>query len=256
MDRAPEAEADVESISKSGEARPTGEDSLPASRKGLHAPSAAAPHAAATDGAVVVDADPFRAHLLAAWLAARHDLATLGLWHTLADATAGAAGVRPTLVVIAPDLPDGDGLRLLHGSFAARATAIILDKRHDVAARRLPEASKVAVIERHASHEKLASELDGLVASSGITTPATLVEHRLSPRERDVLYLMGEGLQSATIATRLGMSRLTVETHRKSIARKLGVTGAGLVRRAALHLSTQWPRVASSDGTIPPTSRR
>lgn len=251
-DRLPEGNANVESTSKGDKARPIGEDPAPPARPGLHAAKGTGAHPAAGSGAVVVDGDPFRARLLAGWLHARHDLATLGLWHTLADATAGAVGIRPALVVIAPDLPDGDGLRLLHGTFAARSTAVLLDSRHDGAARRLPEAARAVVIERTAGPAKLASELDGAVAGAGLTTPAILVEHRLSPRERDVLLLIGEGMQSTSIAERLGMSRLTVETHRKSIARKLGVTGAGLVRRAALHLSTSW---ATDDAPAAPRER-
>lgn len=235
MDRLREAEADVDSISKVEKGREAG--SHPAMGT---TPQGGPVRPGASASAVVVDADPLRARLLAGWLAARHDLDTVGLWHSLAEATAGAAGVRPALLVIAPDLPDGDGTRLLHGTFAARATAILVDKRHDHATRRLPEAGLVAVIERGVGPAQVAAGLDALVASAGISTPAILVEHRLSPRERDVLRLMGEGLQSTSIAERLGMSRLTVETHRKSIARKLGVTGAGLVRRAVLHVSTSW----------------
>lgn len=60
----------------------------------------------------------------------------------------------------------------------------------------------------------------------------------LTPAERRVLLLVGEGLPTKTIATRLGSSPRTIEGHRLSMAKKLKldaldlVTFAVTVRRA------------------------
>jgi two-component system nitrate/nitrite response regulator NarL len=55
----------------------------------------------------------------------------------------------------------------------------------------------------------------------------------LTPRERDVLALIAEGLSSRDIGQRLAMGVRTVETHRTSLRRKLGLTSAAaLVRHA------------------------
>ena len=43
----------------------------------------------------------------------------------------------------------------------------------------------------------------------------------LSPKERVILLLMGQGLAVQSVAERLGMSENTVATHRKNIFRKL-----------------------------------
>lgn len=48
----------------------------------------------------------------------------------------------------------------------------------------------------------------------------------LTPTERRVLRLVGENLTSRAIASRLGISLLTVETHRRNICRKLGLEGS------------------------------
>lgn len=48
----------------------------------------------------------------------------------------------------------------------------------------------------------------------------------LTPTERRVLRLVGENLTSREIASRLGISLLTVETHRRNICRKLGLEGS------------------------------
>jgi DNA-binding NarL/FixJ family response regulator len=56
---------------------------------------------------------------------------------------------------------------------------------------------------------------------------------RLSPRERDVLRLIAEGLRSPAIASQLLISIGTVETHRRNIIRKLHLrTVAELTRYA------------------------
>ncbi|HME70850.1 MAG TPA: response regulator transcription factor [Myxococcota bacterium] len=45
----------------------------------------------------------------------------------------------------------------------------------------------------------------------------------LSPREREVLQLLAEGLSSPEIAKRLYIATTTVETHRRNVMRKLGI---------------------------------
>ncbi|MGI9592614.1 MAG: response regulator [Myxococcota bacterium] len=59
---------------------------------------------------------------------------------------------------------------------------------------------------------------------------------QLSPREREVLRLIAEGLAAKEIATQLSISTKTVEAHRTSLMRKLGVRKATeLVRYAVRH---------------------
>jgi DNA-binding NarL/FixJ family response regulator len=59
---------------------------------------------------------------------------------------------------------------------------------------------------------------------------------QLSTREREVLRLIAEGLSAKEIASRLGISAKTVEAHRTSLMRKLGVRKATeLVRYAVRH---------------------
>lgn len=55
----------------------------------------------------------------------------------------------------------------------------------------------------------------------------------LSAREREVLQLLAEGLRTKEISQKLTLSVKTVETHRKKIMEKLGITSiAGLTRYA------------------------
>jgi DNA-binding CsgD family transcriptional regulator len=56
---------------------------------------------------------------------------------------------------------------------------------------------------------------------------------KLSQRERQVLECVARGDTNAEIATRLGLSRRTVETHRARMMRKLGLeTQADAIRFA------------------------
>ena len=63
----------------------------------------------------------------------------------------------------------------------------------------------------------------------------------LTGREREVLGLLGQGDASKAIARRLGLSVGTVETHRRNIAAKLGISGAELIRLAVLHNLSESP---------------
>ena len=53
--------------------------------------------------------------------------------------------------------------------------------------------------------------------------PVPLIAPRLSLREREVVQLVGEGKTSKEVATTLGMSLKTAETHRSNILMKLNL---------------------------------
>lgn len=62
---------------------------------------------------------------------------------------------------------------------------------------------------------------------------------RLTPRERDILDALAEGLSSKQIAQQHGLSVRTVETHRLNLKRKLDIDGqAELIKFAVEHRRT------------------
>jgi NarL family two-component system response regulator LiaR len=70
-------------------------------------------------------------------------------------------------------------------------------------------------------HPAAAARLMAEVASDGgRTEPASL----LTPREREVLVLIGRGLPNKVIARDLGVSEKTVKTHVSNLLGKLGLT--------------------------------
>ena len=62
--------------------------------------------------------------------------------------------------------------------------------------------------------------LDGYLQRSGIRSPAPKTPS-LTPREREVVQLLGEGRVSKEVAVMLNISVKTTETHRSNIMRKL-----------------------------------
>ncbi len=144
------------------------------------------------------------------------------------------------VVILDYSLPDGSGLDLanhLHQEqpdlefimLSAHAATFGPDALHQSHIR--------AVIDKVRTFEALMAELESLrqqrfpdLAGNGDDGYETL-----TTREREVFKLIGDGMLNKQIAARLFISVGTVETHRKSIARKLGVSGSELVRKSALY---------------------
>ncbi len=83
--------------------------------------------------------------------------------------------------------------------------------------------------------QEIAGLRDSLMSSENSTGAKDSGTQSLSPREIEILELIGQGLSNKEIAARSCISPLTVETHRKHIAAKLELSGGELVRLAAIH---------------------
>jgi DNA-binding NarL/FixJ family response regulator len=85
--------------------------------------------------------------------------------------------------------------------------------------------------------KELTRVLGELVWPSGTHDPVRLLLDQLTPREREVLMCLADGLHRPEVATRLNVSPNTVRTHVQSILAKLGVSSCvaavALVHRAA-----------------------
>jgi DNA-binding CsgD family transcriptional regulator len=98
------------------------------------------------------------------------------------------------------------------------------------------EATRVAGFEQEVPDAVLVI-LRPTESESDIRVQAFAASHNLSPREQEVLYLLGRGLTTAAMAEELGISPHTVRDHLKHLYRKTGTKGRsellGLISRAS-----------------------
>jgi DNA-binding NarL/FixJ family response regulator len=152
---------------------------------------------------------------------------------TAATAGQGIAACRthqPDLVLLDLALPDGSGLRileaLLHSAAPTRAVVLSAQAAGFVCPEHL-QPLLLGVIDKTSTYEVLLDVITDLL-------PQPCTQELLTPRQQMIFELIGQGLANKQIARRLELSVATVETHRKAIARRLGRSGAELVRVAAL----------------------
>ena len=102
-----------------------------------------------------------------------------------------------------------------------------------------------AIREAHAGRSTLAPEaIQALIAAetrSAVQSADLAETYALTPREREVLALMVEGLTNPDIAQRLVVSRSTAKAHVSNILSKLGVSNRG----EAIALAIQYNLVGS-----------
>jgi DNA-binding NarL/FixJ family response regulator len=84
------------------------------------------------------------------------------------------------------------------------------------------------------------SVCDGITAAMPGCERQLAAINQLSPREQRLMRELGCGLLNKEVAARLELSLATVETYRKSVAAKLGVSGAELVRLATIYRTLRW----------------
>lgn len=106
---------------------------------------------------------------------------------------------------------------MVHDALRAGAISYLLK---DVSVDELAEAIRAA----HAGRPTLAPEAAQVLIQATRAQEVPRPGHDLTPREREVLALMVEGLNNPQIAERLVVSVTTVRSHASSIFSKLGVS--------------------------------
>jgi len=176
-------------------------------------------------------------------LQAERDLVFAGQAGTVAEAVTMVDDARPDLVLLDLRLADGHGLDLL-AALAGRprtprvlivtafpdehvvAEALRLGARGVVLKDAAPE-TLLAALRRVAAGDlslppELATRLVGALAVGEGAAARTRVAS-LTPREREIVVLVGRGLKNRDIAERLEVAEKTVKGHLTNIFHKLGV---------------------------------
>jgi DNA-binding NarL/FixJ family response regulator len=196
---------------------------------------------------VIVEDQEMFAQLVGGLLRSSCDLEILEIAGTLADGLAAIDRHHPSLLILDLELPDGSGLAAAEHLLAVAPHARVVVLSAQASRFVCPEALQqavIAVVDKTQTWEVLVAQVAAYVREAGIRAPSLDPLERLSSlteRERAVLRRLGQGAASKAIAHDLALSVSTVETHRRNIAAKLGVSGAELIRLAVLHNLSEPP---------------
>jgi RNA polymerase sigma factor (sigma-70 family) len=168
-------------------------------------------------------------------------ISVVGQAGTLAEARQMLEGVDVALVDL--DLPDGSGIDLIEELCAARSRTVILTAskdRRDIA--QAIEAGATAVMHKSAHIEEIKQAVQQVARGASLVQGKDIVEllhavrrerererkvqavlAQLTPREREVLQALSEGLSDKEIAQQLYVSPATARTHVVRTLGKLGV---------------------------------
>lgn len=145
---------------------------------------------------------------------------------------------RPDILLLDLALPDRNGLavaRALAKCHPAARTIIVSGEADTFQCPADLKSHIYSIVDKTRAYSVLRTEIGNLVrelAGDGASPPDET--RALSPREMEIYRLVGFGLTSKEIAARLFLSLQTVETHRRKIAAKLGMSASSIVQRAAL----------------------
>ncbi len=171
-------------------------------------------------------------------LGAVDDLAVVATTRSLAGAVAEAARHLPDVVVLDRRLPDGDGVaamaRLRQAAPDARILVLTGEATASVATR-VAEAGGAGLLLKSSRLEDLAAAVRRVAAGEVVFAPDLLgpVLDRLTgrarpagadltPRERETLHLLAEGVSTGEMTERLGVAHNTARNHVQRVLEKLG----------------------------------
>ena len=180
-------------------------------------------------------------------------------WEVVAEATNGrdaaelALRLKPDLIVLDLTMPELNGLatagRILAALPEARILILTVHDSEQLVREVLAAGARGYVLKSDAGRILMAA-LDALLEGGSFFTPKVgkmvldgflrnpasaeeLLAGALSAREREIVQLLAEGKSNKEVATALGISVKTAETHRSNIMRKAGFGSlAELVRYA------------------------
>ena len=184
-------------------------------------------------------------------------------WEVCGEASTGrqavqlAAGLEPDIVILELALPELNGLvaaRRIRERHPKTEILILTSHETDDLIRDVLIAGARACLPKADASEHIAAAVDALsqhqpyltqrvanavvsrFLSEGTNAQATGPVRRLTPREREILQLLAEGRTNTQVAKLLSITVKTVETHRASLMKKLGVSSlAELIRYAIRH---------------------
>lgn len=201
---------------------------------------------------LIVDDHPIVRQGLKRMIDAEADLEVCGEADSEPNARSAVRELGPDIVVVDLSLQDGDGLELVRAVHAHHPDVpMLVLSMHDeaiYAERMLAEGASGYIMKQAAADQLLTALRTVLQGDTYLSAEMAAVHkeaaakmgsdplQRLSNRELQVLNLVGRGVSSRDIATELGLSVKTVESHRQSVKRKLHLLTNSQLIKYALNL--------------------
>ncbi|KAB7842212.1 response regulator transcription factor [Streptomyces mobaraensis NBRC 13819 = DSM 40847] len=177
-------------------------------------------------------------------LDAEDDITVAGEAGTIAQALARGPALRPDVAVLDVRLPDGDGIsvcRELRSRMPDLACLMLTSFDDDDALLDAIMAGAAGYVLKQIKGSDLVAAIRTVASGQSMLDPATTARLMsslrgdegahpeddrlagLSPRERDILALIGEGMTNRQIGRQLFLSEKTVKNHISRLLAKLGV---------------------------------
>ncbi|GAA3566539.1 response regulator transcription factor [Kribbella ginsengisoli] len=178
------------------------------------------------------------------------DIEIVGDTGSGAEALALVAAVKPDVVVLDTVLPDGDGLRVareLRDQYVGLGIVVLTSKGGDDVLFRALEIGASAFVSKTAPVAEVLAAIRHAAAAAGSFLASGLGQAYarrqsaptgpiLSPREAEVLMLLGQGLSIQAVAGRMFVSHSTAKTYVARVYQKLGASNRAQALIAGLRL--------------------
>ena len=201
-----------------------------------------------TTRVVIVDDHPMVAEGIEAILETYDDLSIAGVLTNGQDAVDQVEALAPDVMILDLNMPGLGGLSATEMILERRPqTRILILSMHDspeYISTALSHGASGYVLKdvptdeiKRAIDEVMEGNIYLCTGAEGSLAPNTADGREpLTSREQEILLQLAQGQSNKEVANGLGISVRTVETHRKNIKRKLGIsTTAGLTRYAMEH---------------------
>jgi DNA-binding NarL/FixJ family response regulator len=194
---------------------------------------------------LLVDDHPVVREGLRGILNAEDGIEVVGEAGSAADAVAVARAYEPDVVLMDLRMPDGDGVQATRDLLARDPgcrVVVLTTYENDADILRAVEAGATGYLLKDAGRSELAGAIRAAARGETVLAPAVaarLVSRMrspvgLTPREIEVLRLVGAGRTNAEIGRELFVSEATVKTHLQRTFGKLGVSDRTAAVTAAL----------------------
>ena len=208
-----------------------------------------------TCNVIIIDDHPLFSRGLSQLIETQKDFKVVGLAKNRHEAAEGIHATYPDLAIVDLNLGQEDGLELIKDiNVMSPATKILVVSMHDerfYAERALKAGALGYIMKEEAESqvidaiqtvrngeiylsEKERERINDLTENSAKNADKFATVNSLSDRQLQIFTLIGKGLGTVEIASKLNLSFKTIDTHKENIKAKLHCTSSAELRQMAI----------------------